>query len=533
MTSSATENEAPASQPSSLAPLGRPIFAMLWVATVVSNVGTWMHDVGAGWLMTTLSSSPVLVALVQTATTLPVFLFVLPAGVLADLMDRRKILLTVNLAMAVIAGTMTALVWYDAMTPELLLLFTFLLGSGAAFMAPAWQAIVPSLVPRSELSAAISLNSVGINVSRAIGPALAGVLIVWAGIYAPFLINALSFLGILAVLWFWPGEQHKRSGKEGLLTALVAGLRYARHSAPLKRTIVRAIGFFVFASAYWAMLPLVAREILSGGSGLYGFLLGAVGAGAVSGAVILPRLKARFDINTLVTLGSLGTALVLVVLAFVPSNAAAVVAALFAGASWITVLSSFHVAAQTALPDWVRARGLSIFLTAFFGSMAGGSLIWGLVAQAVGVSGALAIAGAGMAAMVLILRAVRLEKSEGDDQVASMHWPAPPIVPDDADDTGPVMVTIDYQVADDQADEFKAMMAKLRESRLRDGAYFWQLMRPLEEEGLLRETFLLHSWAEHLRQHERVTEADRRLQEEIKTFLIGGTEPRVRHHLPT
>ena len=240
-----------ATAPAPTAPLRHRAFAILWCATVASNVGTWMNDVGAGWLMTTLAPSPAMVALVQTATTLPVFLLALPAGALADIVDRRKILLIVNIAMALTAGAMTALVWAGAMTAGLLLLFTALLGAGAAFMAPAWQAIVPGLVPRTELAAAISLNSAGINVSRAIGPALAGVLIVSVGLYAPFLINTLSFLGILAALWLWRGETREpnRVPAERLVPAMIAGLRYARRSRPLLRTILRAVAFFAFAAA--------------------------------------------------------------------------------------------------------------------------------------------------------------------------------------------------------------------------------------------------------------------------------------------
>ncbi len=526
--------EATTAGPSPLAPLQRRVFATLWLATVASNVGTWMNDVGAGWLMTTLAPSPTMVALVQTATTLPVFLLALPAGAIADIFDRRRVLLTVNLVMAVAAAAMTLLVATDAMTAELLLVFTFLLGAGAAFMAPAWQAIVPGLVPREELSAAISLNSVGVNVSRAIGPALAGVLIAAVGLYAPFLINALSFIGIIAALWLWRGEMHgdSRLPPERVLPAMVAGLRYARRSRPLQRTILRAVAFFVFASAYWAMLPLIARDVLGGGSGLYGLLLGCIGAGAVGGAVMLPKLRRRIEINRLVLFGALGTAAAMAAMSTVPSAAAAALAALLAGASWIAVLSSFQVAAQTALPNWVRARGLSLFLTAFFGAMSGGALLWGLVASQIGVAPTLLVAASALAVAAIVSLRIRLQKGDGAEHAASLHWPAPPIVPPEEADTGPVMVTVDYRIEAAHEPTFRQLMATLRESRLRDGAHSWHLFRPLEEDGVLRETFLLPSWTDHLRQHERVTEADKRLQAEIRALLPEGEAPLVRHHLP-
>lgn len=527
--------EAPAApRPSPWAPLRSRVFATLWLATVVSNVGTWMNDVGAGWLMTTLDPSPSTVALVQAATTLPVFLFALPAGALADVVDRRRLLLFVVVLKTCVASALAALVWAGAMTVELLLLFTFLLGAGAAFLAPAWQAIVPSLVPRAELSAAISLNSVGINVSRAIGPAAAGALIVAIGLHAPFVANALSFLVILAALWWWRGEtgSERRLPPEHLLPAMLAGLRYARRSRPLRRTILRAVAFFVFASAYWAMLPLIARDVLGGGSTLYGVLLGCVGAGAVGGAALLPKLRERAGPDRLVLLGALGTAAAMAALAAAGSQVAAAVAALLAGASWIACLSSFQVSAQASLPNWVRARGLSLFLTAFFGAMSGGAVLWGMVAERTGVAPALLIAAAGLALAALATLRVRLTAGGGDDLAPSLHWPAPPAVPPEAGEAGPVMVTVDYRVDPARRGEFDRLMAERREARLRDGAFSWRLYRPLEEEGVLRETYLAASWLDHLRQHERVTEAEKRLQQAIRATLLDDAAPLVRHHLP-
>jgi predicted MFS family arabinose efflux permease len=513
------------------APFASRPFAVLWAATTLSQTGTWMNDVGAGWLMTTLEPSPVMVALVQAATTLPVFLFALPAGALADVVDRRRLLLAVNAAMALTAVALAMVVASGAMTAPLLLLFTFLLGAGAAFIAPAWQAVVPGLVPREQLAPAVSLNSVSVNVSRAVGPAVAGVLIVALGLAAPFVANALSFIGVLAALWWWRGERRAPNAlpPEHVLPAMVAGLRFARRSAGLRRVILRAVAFFVFASAYWAMLPLVARNVLGGGSGLYGILLGCVGAGAVGGALALPRLRTRIEVNRLVMLGGIGTAAAMAALALAPSPLVAAGAAALAGVTWITCLSSFQVAAQAALPNWVRARGLSLFLTAFFGAMTGGAVLWGLVATRLGVPAALLVAAGGLAAAAILTVRVRLA-TVATDLSPSLHWPAPLPVPAEHGDRGPVMVTVDYAVPPAARPAFAPLIARLRESRLRDGGHGWRLTEALEQPGVVTETFLVASWLDHLRQHERVTAEEQAVQHAIADLL--GAPPEVRHHLP-
>ena len=300
-------------------------FTVLWTATVVSNIGTWMHEVGAGWLMTSLAPSPFMVALVQGATTLPIFLLALPAGALADIVDRRKVLLAVTLFLTVVAAALGGLVWLGLVTPWVLLVFTFLMGAGAAFAAPAWQAIVPTLVPRADLQPAVALNSVGINISRAIGPALGGLIIATLGIAVPFLLNAVSSLGVIAALLWWkpPAAPARRLPAERFASAIRTGLRYARASGPLRATLGRAVAFFLFASAYWALLPLIARGLLGGGPELYGILLGCVGAGAVGGALFLPKLKALLGPDRLVAAGTLGMALVLIVLATIANDYAA------------------------------------------------------------------------------------------------------------------------------------------------------------------------------------------------------------------
>src|SRR5262245_56183937 len=395
---------------SAWAPLRHPSFRLLWFATVVANIGAWMQNAAAGWLMTELDPSPLTVSLVQVAASLPIFLFALPAGALSDIVDRRRLLIVVEIATMAMAGIFAVLVSLDAVTPALVVAFTFLLGAGTALAAPTWQAVVPQLVPREDLPAAIAANSAGFNVSRAVGPALGGVITAAAGIAAPFWINAISNLGIIGALLRWrpPPASLRHLPAEHFGNAMLAGARHARHNPHLRGTLFRAAGFFMFASAYWALLPLVARERIAAGPEVYGLLLGAIGAGAVGGALVLPRLKARFGADRLATSGALGTALALVLFAVARDIATGLAASLIAGASWIAVLSSLNVSAQVALPDWVRGRGLAIFATVFFGAMTLGSILWGQLAGIVGIAVTCAMAAAGMVIAVLVTRRWKL-----------------------------------------------------------------------------------------------------------------------------
>lgn len=533
MTSTAEADPAPAakpSRPSPWAPFSHKAFLVLWITTVISNIGTWMHEVGAGWLMTELAPSPAIVSLVQAATTLPVFLFALLAGAIADIVDRRVLLLVINVILGIAAGIMAMLVAAGMMTPVLLLLFTFLFGTGAAFMAPAWQAVVPSLVPRPELPAAVSLNSMGINVSRAIGPALAGALIVSVGLSAPFILNALSVVGIILALLWWKPEIRKKSGlpAEHVFGAMAAGVRYAMNSKPLKMTLVRAAAFFLFASAYWAMLPLIAREVLQGGATLYGILLGCVGGGAVAGALIMPKIRSVFGTNGTVAAGSILTAVVLLVLALIPSLITACIAAAMGGIAWISVLSTLNVSAQTSLPDWGRARGLSIFLTVFFGAMALGSLVWGQVATYTSIETALIVAAVGALTGIPLTWFAKLGLGEQMDLTPSSHWPTPVVADDGMVGDGPVRIEITYTVTEDKADAFLEALENLAEARRRLGAHSWQILRDAESPTLWVETWSEASWEAHLRHHERVSVEDQALQDAVKAVL-GGAEPRVRH----
>jgi MFS family permease len=505
-------------------------FSVLWTATVIANIGGWMYSAASGWLMTTLNPEPFIVSMVQVATTLPMFLFALPAGALADIVDKRKFLIAVEIAVTIISIIFATIVWLEVATPVNLLLFTFLIGVGSALTAPAWQSIVPQLVPKQDLHPAVAANSVGVNVSRAVGPALAGIMVSRLGIAAPFWFNAISNLGIIGALFWWrppqTGARHLPVERFG--SAIRAGFRHARNNPHLRATLIRGAGFFIFASAYWALLPLVARSQIAGGPGLYGLLLGAIGAGAVGGAFALPWLKAKLGPDRLVAAGSIGTAVAMVLFAMARDPATALASSVIAGVSWIAVLSSLNVSAQVALPEWVRGRGLSMFVTTFFGCLALGSAIWGQVAGMAGLPAAHLMAAAGALLAIPLTWRWKLQTGAGLDLTPSMHWPEPIVAHEVETDRGPVLVTIEYRINPQDREAFLAALEKLGRQRRRDGAYAWGVFEDAAVEGRMVETFLVESWLEHLRQHERVTNADRVLQDAVHHFHTAGS-PVVTH----
>jgi len=523
---------APQTAVSSWSPFRHATFTTLWAATVIANVGTWMYNAAAGWLMTTLNADPLIVSLVQVATSLPMFLLALPAGALADILDKRRLLIVVEVATTLISGTIAALVWLDLVSPGTLLLFTFLLGVAAALTVPAWQSIVPQLVPRQDLGPAVAANSVGINISRAVGPALGGVIIAGFGIASPFWLNAISNLGIIGALLWWrspPSAAHQLPA-ERFASAIRVGFRHARYNPHLRATLVRAVAFFLFASAYWALLPLVARGRISGGPELYGILLGAVGAGAVGGAFVLPWLQAEFGPDRVVAAGTVGTAAALLLFGLARGPIMGLTASVIAGVSWIAVLASLNVSAQVALPDWVRGRGLSVFVTFFFGAMSLGSVIWGQVAGMIGLPAAHVIAASGALIAIPLTWRWKLQTGAGFDLAPSMHWPAPTVTHEVEHDRGPVLVTVEYRIDPENRKAFLAALERLAQERRRDGAYAWCVFEDAAEEGRFLETFLVESWLEHLRQHERVTIADGTMQSMVHRYQLAGT-PRVTHFI--
>ncbi|MBY4896175.1 MFS transporter [Cupriavidus sp. AU9028] len=515
----------------SFAPLAQPTFAVLWVATVLGNIGSFMRDVASAWLATDLSTSPAAVATIQAAATLPVFLLAIPAGVLSDILDRRRFLIAIQVGLALVSGTLMLLAWRDGLTIEILIGLAFLGGIGAAMMGPSWQAIVPELVPSSSLRQAVALNALGVNIARAIGPATGGLLLAAFGAAATYGADLLSYLFVIGALVWWRRPVRETDPlREHFFSAFRAGLRFTRAHSKLHIVLVRAAVHFAFASSVWALLPLVARQLLQGGAGLYGLLLGAVGAGAILGALTMPLLQKRLDGDGLVLVSAITTAVVMAALSFAPPIWLSLVLLLLLGAAWITALTTLGGAAQAILPNWVRGRALAVYQMVFNGALAGGSLIWGFVAQGLGTPNALLIAGAGLVVAALLLHRLRLPRGE-EDLAPAGHWPEPEAAGDIAHDRGPVMILIEYRIPPQNRDGFLHAVHQLSEERLRDGAFNWGVMEDPADPDLLTEWFLVESWAEHLRQHRRVPNADADLQRDVAKYHVGAERPRVRHLL--
>lgn len=511
-------------------PLRRPLFRSLWIASIASNMATWMHDVGAAWLMTSLAPSPLMVSMVQAATSLPLFVLALPAGAFADVFDRRRLLLLTQGWMLLVAAGLALLTFSGQTGPILLLVFTVAIGIGTAFNAPAWQAIAPEIVPREELPSAVALNSAGINLARAVGPALGGVVVAQFGPQAAFGLNALSFIGIIIVLYCWKREKSASTlPPEQIFAAMVAGLRYARYVAGFRSVLGRAFCFVFPASALWALLPLLARQELGMSASGYGVLLGGVGLGAVTGALFLPRLRKKIAVDRLTTGATLVYALVLLALAMVRNIPLLFIVMLVSGAMWITMLTALNVAAQSVAAGWVRARVLSIYLIFFFGSMAIGSIVWGALANALTMPPVLITA-----AIVAFLgttanRWLPLSSTEGIDLAPSLHWPTPnaEVMPDG--EQGLALITVTYAVDPSHVAAFLRVMHSLRASRLRDGAIQWHLFKDPDVPGRFLEVFMVGSWLDHLRQHERVTASDAAIQEQLLDYLRDKKAPTVSH----
>ena len=461
---------------------------------------------------------------------LPYFLLALPAGALADVMDRRRLLLWSQLWMAGSAVTLGLLTIGGVTTPWVLLILTFSLGIGAALNAPAYQAITPEVVPKNQLHAAVALNSVGINLARAVGPALGGLVVGAAGSGVAFLLNALTFVGMIVVLYRWKRVPHTSVlPAERFVGAMRAGVRFIRHAPPLQAVLIRTAAFIICGSALWALLPLIVLFELQRGPSEYGLLLGCFGVGAVLGAVLLPRVRSKVSIDKLMVAATVLFAGVLLLLAVLRNFAGLGVILLIGGAAWLAMLSSLNASAQAAVPAWVRGRALAMYLLVFFGGMAGSSAVWGLIASSTGVSTALILAAAGLGMGLLTAIKYRLTGGETLDLTPSMHWPVPTLADEEQQEQGPVFVTVEYQIDPTMRAEFTRVMQQLKDIRRRDGAVRWELLPDSADPTRYVETFVVESWLEHLRQHERVTLADREVEKQVRQYHLGPNPPAVKH----
>ncbi|MFN8552203.1 MAG: MFS transporter [Candidatus Obscuribacterales bacterium] len=511
------------------APLTVPVFRALWLASTFSNIGTFMQDVGAAWLMTSLTISPVMVSLMQTATYLPFFMLSLPAGALADLVDRRRLLIVGQSWMLVAAFGLACLTFFHIVGPWWLLTFTFMLGIGNAISAPAWNASTPELVPRDKLEPAIALGGLSYNTSRGVGSALGGLIVAAAGPAAVFFLNALSFLAVIYVVAQW---QHKPNEQgERIFGAMRAGVRYVRHSPALVSVMIRSGVFAGTSASMWALLPLIGREQIRCDSITYGLLLSVFGVGCIVGAFSLPIMRRRLSLDHLNLVGNLLFAISLVILAFSHHFLVACCAMLDAGAAWIIVNSSMNAAAQMATPSWVRARAMSVYILVFQGSVAVGSLLWGQIACFEGgLPLALGISAICMCVNFTLAMRFKLSMVEGMDTSMSSHWRDPNIVHEPDPDNGPVLVTVEYVIDPARAKEFTEAANILGRVRRRDGAYQWHLFFDLARPERCFETFMIESWGEHVRQHERVMISDKVVEDKVNSFHVGERPPIV-HHL--
>ena len=501
---------------------GYAAFTVILVASSVSSVGIAMFDTAMSWLMTSLNPNPLMVSAVQVATMAPMFLLTIPAGALADVVDPRRLLIAAQVgvvAVGVVFAGSVALGW--ASSPALLAT-SFLLGAAGALAAPAWQIITPMLVPRSELDNAIAVSNAAYNVSRAMGPALGGVAISAVSLKLPFWVYVATnvfVLGALLVVAASAPAAGDAAGRNGSRAAVAAGLRYARNNRDLDATLIRAIAFFPFASAYWALMPLIARDRLHGGAELYGVLMGVVGVGSIVGSLGMETLKARLGPDLSAAAAAAGTALALALFAAAQRPEIAMIASFIAGASWIVAMTTMFVSAQVALPDWVRGRGLAIFLTAFFGAMTVGSALWGAVASHSGIVFALNAAAVGTAVGLGLTTRWKLETGAALDLAPSMHWRAPAFVETLNDNVGPILALIEYRIDPRDAAEFHALMHDIGRERMRDGAYAWNLFHDPNEPGRSIETWLVHSLLELKYRAERETRADELVEMRARTFL--------------
>jgi len=509
-------------------PLRNPIFRNLLVSNLVSDIGTFMQSVGAAWLMTSLTNSPLYIALIQTATALPFFLLALPAGALGDIFDRRKLILGTETWMLGVAVVLTVATVFGVMTPWLLLLLTLGLSIGDAVESPSWRAIFPELVSKEDLPPALALNGIEFNLARALGPGLGGFIVAAVGVGAAFSFNAVSFLGVIVVIARW-----KRPARMSTLPletfrgATSAAIRYVRYSPGIRTLLLRSAVLIFFTSSFWALLPTAARDI-SRNPITYGFLLGFFGLGAVAGAMVLQRTRSIVSSETLLSVATATFAGVILSLALLRSPLILCFVMLLGGASWTSVMSLFNIVVQELAPDWVRARVLAVYLFVFQGSVAIGSTLWGYVALHRGVHQTLMFAAVGTGACLSLQFLFRLPTVPADLSTWN-HWVKPTTFEEPGPGRGPVLVTVKYVIDPSKASEFLHQIQMYQRVRRRDGATSWGVFVDTEAPDTYLETFKVDSWAEHERQHDRFTVADREIENRVLSYAIQPLE--VKHFI--
>lgn len=513
-------------------PLKLPLFRALWMASMVSSLGTWIQQIANGWLMTNLRPEPLMVSLVEVATTLPMALLALPAGALADMIDRRRYLLATQSWMLCASGLMGVLTYTGRMTPLLLLACTFFMGLGVALNSPGWHSVTPEIVPRKSLSNAIALNGLVLNGARAVGPVIGGAILLWFGPAMAFFLNSASFLAVIVVLLSWKRNPVEATAPpERFGSALKVGLRHVRHSPRLRAALLRSTSFLICSSALWALLPLICRKEYGYNPQGYGSMMAAFGTGAVLAALLLlPRLRQHFALNQIVTGAWLMFAGVLFTLSSLKGGWWPLLPMTIGGICWLCILANLHLVVQSSAPPWVLARAISVYLLCFFGAASTGSMLWGTVAQELGLLPALRIASILLAVSSLSGIVAPLSSSEQENLEPSQAWPNPDVTLEPPLDHGPVLVTVEYQIDLEDAPAFRAAAENLRSFRYQNGVLQWGIFVDIADPTKYREVYLEENWGSHLRQHERVTAYETEVASQVYAYHRGPTMPPVFHY---
>jgi predicted MFS family arabinose efflux permease len=518
--------QAPSSSPSTmLGAFAHPAFAIVWTASTFALIGIAMYDTASGWLMTTLDLNPFDVSLLHTATTLPIFLFTLPAGAIADIVDPRRMIIAISFAITALMAIFAAVVALDFVSPALLLLTTFILSAAWSLNTPAWLSITPQLVPKPVMPGAMAAHSVGYNLSRTLGPALGGFIIVRYGAATALSIFAGANMAVIAALMWWraPGRQKASLPAERLSSALRTGLRHTANNRLMWATLVRTLAIYPFTAAYWGLLPLIARRT-GPGAEHYGILLSAISVGAILGSLGHEKLRRKFGADRLLAASTILSASAMALFAVAQDLPISLCACLMAGVAWINTLTCLYTSAQNVLPDWVRGRGLAVFLTVIYGTMTLCSAAWGEIAARSGLTTALLIAAAG--AIIAIPFTWRWKLQQGSlDLSPSQHWTLPETREEIDNDRGPVLVKIEYRIDPKDSAAFVRALDELGFERRRDGAFAWGIFEDAGDLGRYEEAYLIESWLELMHLRERVTNADRVLEDEIRQMLIAP--PRI------
>ena len=515
-----------------LAPLRYPVYRRIWLASLISNLGLLIQGVGAAWAMTEMASSADMVALVQTALMLPVMLVAIPAGAAADMYDRRLVIISALLLSLGGASLLSALALLNLVSPPLLLLFTFIIGSGMALFGPAWQASVSEQVPAKTLPSAIALNSISFNIARSFGPAIGGIIVATAGALAAFLINAILYLPLLAVLMRWKRVQEPpRLPPERIARAIISGTRYIIHSPPIRTVLVRTFLTGVAGGSVAALMPLVARDLLGGGAQTYGVMLGMFGVGAVAGALNITTIRRLLSGESTIRLTAAMMGLAICVIALSHSAILTGAALLVAGAAWMVGITLFNIGIQLAIPRWVAGRALAGFQAAIAGGIALGSWLWGHAAAGWGVDTALLVSGIAMGSLPLLGIWLRMPEADTSADEALEVRAEPEVNLQLTARSGPIVIEIEYCVAPEDARSFYGVMQQMQLIRQRNGGYDWSLARDIASPDVWTERFHCPTWLDYLRQRNRATEAERRIEREAGSFQQGGEPLRVRRRL--